>query len=102
MNGSLVPASIEARAEPRGRLPFGFAPRFYVFLLIGVVWLVPAWWSPRFIVGLLLWDLIAVAAWLYDLRRLPAPRQLQARRRWFVLRGPRHGGDGRPRLSAAR
>ena len=82
MNGSLVPASMEALAEPHGRLPFGFASRFYVFLLIGLVWLVPAWWSPRFIVGLLLWDFIAVAAWLYDLRRLPAPRQLQARRRW--------------------
>ncbi len=82
MNGSLVPASIEALAEPHGRLPFGFAQRFYIFLLIGLVWLVPAWWSPRFIVGLLLWDLIAVAAWLYDLRRLPAPRRLQARRRW--------------------
>ncbi len=82
MNGSLLPATIEAPAEPHGRLPFGFAPRFFLFLLIGLVWLVPAWWSPRLIAGLLLWDLIALAAWLYDLRRLPAPRQLEARRVW--------------------
>jgi len=82
MTRSLVPATIEAPAEPHGRLPFGFAPRFFVFLLIGLVWLVPAWWSPRFIVGLVLWDLIALVAWVYDLRRLPAPRQLQTSRVW--------------------
>jgi uncharacterized protein (DUF58 family) len=82
MTRSLLPATIEAPAGPHGRLPFGFAPRFYVFLLLGLVWLVPAWWSPRLIVGIFAWDLIALAAWLYDLRRLPAPRQLQARRSW--------------------
>jgi uncharacterized protein (DUF58 family) len=82
MTRSLAPATIEAPAVPHGRLPFGFAPRFFVFLLMGLVWLVPAWWSPRLIAGLFVWDLIALAAWLYDLRRLPAPRQLEARRVW--------------------
>jgi len=37
MTRSLVPATIEAPAEPHGRLPFGFAPRFFVFLLMGLV-----------------------------------------------------------------
>jgi uncharacterized protein (DUF58 family) len=82
MSGSLVPAMIEAPAEPNGNLPFAFAPRFFVFLLIGLVWLVLAWWSPRLIVGLFVWDLIGLAAWLYDLRRLPASGQLEARRVW--------------------
>ena len=82
MNGSLVPSTIEALAEPHGKLPFGFAPRFFVFLLIGLVWLVPAWWSPRLVFAILLWDLIGLGAWLYDLRRLPAPRRVVASRVW--------------------
>jgi uncharacterized protein (DUF58 family) len=82
MNGSLIPATITARAEAHGRLPFGFAPRFFVFLLIGLVWLVPAWWSPRLLVLMLLWDLVGLGAWIYDFRRLPAPRELEASRGW--------------------
>ena len=82
MNRSLVPATVEAPGEPRGRLPFGFAPRFFVFLLLGLVWLVPAWWFPRLVVAIVLWDLIGLGAWLYDLRRLPGPRQLEASRVW--------------------
>ncbi len=30
------------------------APRFFVALLIGLLWVVPAWWSPRLIAGLFL------------------------------------------------
>ena len=96
MTRSLVPAMIEAPGEPQGRLPFGFARRFLVFLSMGLVWLVPAWWYPHLIVGLLLWDLIGLVAWLYDLRRLPAPRELQARRVLAIGNQLRegYGGEG--------
>ena len=102
--GPLTPPSMEASAKPYGRLPFGFGPRFYFALIVGLVWLVPAWWSPRLIEGLVLWDLIALAVWLADLLRLPAPDRFRARRLWSapLLLGRassahiqiRHSGDG--------
>ena len=41
----LVPQEVSARARALGRIPFGFGPRFFVALVLGFVWLVPAWWS---------------------------------------------------------
>ena len=40
-----------ARFLPRGRLPFAFGPRFFVALLLGLVWMVPAWWTPRLLLS---------------------------------------------------
>ena len=82
MTGSLIPAGIEARMHSHGRLPFAFGTRFFVALLLGLIWLVPAWWSPPLIAAMFLWDALLVAAWLFDLSRLPAPQQLEARRIW--------------------
>lgn len=79
---SLVPPSIEARLLSRGRLPFAFGTRFFVALLLGLIWLAPAWWSPRLIAAMFLWDALVLAAWLFDLLHLPAPSQLEARRIW--------------------
>jgi uncharacterized protein (DUF58 family) len=80
--GSLVPPQIKARLSSRARLPFAFGTRFFIALLLGLIWLVPAWWSPRLIVAMFLWDAVVLAAWLVDLLRLPAPSQLEARRIW--------------------
>ena len=80
--GSLIPPSIEARSMSRRRLPFAFGTRFFVSLLLGLIWLVPAWWSPRLIAAMFLWDALVLAAWLFDLLHLPAPSQLAARRIW--------------------
>lgn len=82
MPEGLTPGSMEARAQPHTLFPFGFAPRFFFALLIGLIWLVAAWRFPRLIVGMLLWDVLAVAAWLVDLVRLPAPAQLNVTRTW--------------------
>jgi len=82
VSGSLIPPSIEARLSSRTRLPFAFGTRFFVALLVGLIWLVPAWWSPRLIVAMFLWDAVVLAAWLFDLLRLPMPSQLEARRIW--------------------
>src|SRR5581483_10385445 len=59
-----------------------FGRRFFIALLLGLVWLVPAWWSPRLIGAMLLWDVFAVAVWLLDLLRLPKPSDFEVRRSW--------------------
>jgi len=53
-----------------------------VALLLGFVALGPAWWFRQAIVAMFLWDGIVLAAWLWDLLRLPRPEQLQVRRIW--------------------
>ena len=78
----LIPAEIGARARPLGRMPFGFGPRFFVMLLLGLLWLVPAWWSPRLIGAMFLWDFVAVLAFVSDLLRMPKPTEIEARRSW--------------------
>jgi uncharacterized protein (DUF58 family) len=78
----LVPPEIAARGHSVGKIPFGFGPRFFVLLLLGFVWLVPAWWVPRFVVAMMLWDLIALVAFAIDLARLPKPAELEAKRGW--------------------
>ncbi len=63
-------------------MPFGFAPRFFLALAVGLLWLVPVWWSLRFLPLLLIWNALVAAAWLWDLRQLPAPAKLQVKRLW--------------------
>jgi len=82
MMNALTPPSVQARSESRKGLPFGFGRRFFIALLLGLVWLVPAWWSPRLIGAMLLWDVFAVAVWLLDLLRLPKPSDFEVRRSW--------------------
>ncbi len=78
----LVPTEAASRGRPLGRISFGFGPRFFVVLLLGFLWLVPAWWSPRLIVAMILWDLLALVAFGVDLARLPKPREMEGRRTW--------------------
>ncbi len=79
---SLTPEPIAARAESHGKLPFGFTRRFLLMLLMGLLWLIPAWRSPSWIVGMVLWDGLAFAAWMFDLLRLPPARELEVERHW--------------------
>src|SRR5579862_3130952 len=81
-SGSLIPAEVSAPTRSLGKLPFAFGPRFFVALLLGLLWVVPAWWWPRLIAALFLWDLLAVAAFVYDLLQLPKPSEIQSRRVW--------------------
>ena len=78
----LIPPEVGARARPRGRLSFAFGNRFFVMLLLGLLWLVPAWWSPRLVAGTFLWDLVIVLAFVSDLVRMPKPAEIEARRSW--------------------
>src|SRR5215472_1201357 len=78
----LIPAEVGARTRALGRLPFGFGPRFFVMLILGLLWLVPAWWSPRLIAAMFLWDVVIVLASASDLLRMPRPEELDVRRSW--------------------
>jgi uncharacterized protein (DUF58 family) len=80
----LTPPPAIARAKPVGRLSFGFASRFFVLLLLGLVWLGPAWWFPQCIAAMLLWDVLALAIWIWDLRQLPRPGELELARIWLA------------------
>jgi uncharacterized protein (DUF58 family) len=78
----LVPVDVAAPGRSLGRISFGFGPRFFVVVLLGFVWLVPAWWAPRLIGAMILWDLAALAALGFDLLRLPKAEEMEGRRSW--------------------
>jgi uncharacterized protein (DUF58 family) len=78
----LIPHESASRTRPLGRLPFGFGPRFFVMMLLGLLWLVPAWWSPRLIGAMFLWDLVVVTAFVWDLLGMAKPAEIEARRTW--------------------
>ena len=80
---SLHPATIQAACHPRSRFAFGLSVRALVLLLLGFLWLVPAYYSPRLAWGMLLWDALILAAALFDGLRLPAPSTLTASRTWL-------------------
>jgi uncharacterized protein (DUF58 family) len=79
---TFIPAVASARAHSAGRFKIGFGMRFFVALLIGLVWVVPAAWSPRLIAGMFAWDGLFLLLWLQDLLRLPKPGELELRRIW--------------------
>lgn len=79
---SFIPPVASARALSVGRFRFGFGVRFFIALLIGLVWVVPVAWSPRWIAGMFVWDAICLLLWAQDLLRLPKPGELELRRVW--------------------
>ena len=68
--GTMIPPAVSARTERSGRAGAAFGGRFFLFLLVGLVWLGPAWWDARFLAGMLVWDLLAVVFWAADLRQI--------------------------------
>jgi uncharacterized protein (DUF58 family) len=79
---TLVPPVVSARARKARRSGIGFGTRFFVGLLMGLIWVVPAAWSPRLIVGMFVWDGLFLALWFWDLVRLPKPGELDVDRIW--------------------
>jgi uncharacterized protein (DUF58 family) len=80
--GTLVPAEVQAAAHSYKRFGVAFGDRFFTLLLLGLIWIVPAFVDPRFVYALLAWDALVVLAWLADLAQLPNPSQLTVRRSW--------------------
>ena len=81
MLGSLLPEPRVAVARGWRRWGFGIGPRLALLLLVGLLWLVPAWWDRRALYGLLAWDVLLLAIFLLDLRRLQRS-QPEATRLW--------------------
>jgi len=79
---TLIPAPVEATARSYKRFGVAFGDRFFLLLLLGLIWLVPAFVDLRFVYALLAWDGFVVLAWLADLAQLPDPSQLAVRRTW--------------------
>jgi uncharacterized protein (DUF58 family) len=78
----LAPAPIGARGKTKGRFGFAFGRRFFLLLLIGLVWIGPAWASRKYLLGMALWDVAVLAMWAVDLSRLPKPEEIEVRRSW--------------------
>jgi uncharacterized protein (DUF58 family) len=78
----LAPATVLARARASGRWPGAFGSRFFVALVLGFLWVGPAWWDLRFLYAIAAWDVLVIAAWLNDWLRLPRPEQMEVSRTW--------------------
>ena len=78
----LVPPPVSGRAFAQSRAAIAFGPRFYVLLIIGLVWIGPGWFQHRFLYAIPAWDLLVLALWAWDLRRMTKPGQLFVRREW--------------------
>lgn len=72
-----------AEAKRAGRWPVAFAQRFFLGLILGLLWIGPAWWDHRFIYAMAAWNALLMFAWLRDLRHLPQPGQLEVSRAWL-------------------
>jgi uncharacterized protein (DUF58 family) len=78
----LAPPTARARVQASGRLTGAFGSRFFVALVLGFLWVGPAWWDLRFLFAIAAWDALVIAAWLNDWHRLPAPGQIEVSRAW--------------------
>jgi len=86
MSGSsqLIPAAVGARGKSKGRFAFAFGRLFFLLLLVGLVWIGPAWSDPKYLLGMALWDMVVLALWVVDFRRLPRPEEIEVRRLWHA------------------
>lgn len=79
---AMIPPPIEAVPQSSKPLGYSFGGRFFLLLLIGLIWLVPAFVDRRFAYAMVGWDLLLLVAWTIDLFALPKPGQLRVQRNW--------------------
>lgn len=79
---TLVPPDVEATTLSYKRFGVAFGDRFFMLLLLGLLWIIPAFVDLRFVYALLAWDGFVILAWLGDLGQLPSPSKLSLRRTW--------------------
>lgn len=72
----LAPKPVSATAVASGRFGFGFGRRFFLVLVISMLWVIPAFWDARFLLIMAAFDLCALTVWAVDLTHLPRPHQL--------------------------
>ncbi len=71
---------MSAEANYFGRFGVGFGRRFLGLILLGMVWVVPGFWSRTFLWGMAVWDLIIAVAFIGDLLLMPRRRKLSISR----------------------
>ncbi len=79
---SVAPDAVAASCRARARAPVGVGRRGLLLLAAGLLWVIPAWFEPATLMLLLVWNVALAAAWTWDLRRLPPPEAIAARRTW--------------------
>jgi uncharacterized protein (DUF58 family) len=87
----LAPETVSAVCQPAGRLGLGFGRRFFLLMLVGVLWAIPAFWDKRFLLVIAGWDAFILVAWVVDFSRLPRAGYLKVERSWSgpaALRDP--------------
>jgi uncharacterized protein (DUF58 family) len=78
----MIPTPVEAVPRPSTKLGYSFGRRWFLLVLVGLVWLVPTFLDGRFAYAIVGWDLLLFLAWVADLVTLPKLHQLIVRRRW--------------------
>ena len=78
----LTPVAVGARGKAKGQFGVAFGRRFFLLLLLGLVWIGPAWTNTKYLLGMALWDALVLALWVVDLQRLPKAEELEIRRVW--------------------
>lgn len=78
----LIPIAVKLHATTTKHFPFAFGPRFFLLLLVGLIWIGPAWSDRRYLYAMALWDIAVIAFWAWDAWRLPRPAQLEVHRMW--------------------
>jgi uncharacterized protein (DUF58 family) len=78
----LAPLPVGARGKAKGRFGVAFGRRVFLLLLIGLVWIGPAWANSKYLLAMAFWDVLVLLLWVIDLRRLPKPEQIEIRRVW--------------------
>lgn len=79
---TLIPPEVESPTRAYKRFGVAFGGRFFMLLLVGLVWLGPAFFDVHFVYAMLAWDGLVLLAWFVDLLQLPRPAQLMVRRSW--------------------
>lgn len=79
---SVAPDAVAAPCRARTRAPVGVGRRGLLLLAAGLLWVIPAWFQPAMLLLPFVWNAVLLAAWIWDLRRLPPPDALAARRTW--------------------
>jgi uncharacterized protein (DUF58 family) len=80
---TLIPPAIEARTQSYKRIGFAFGDRFFLLLLLGLVWVGAAFFDRRFAYAMLAWDGFVLVLWCIDLWfQMPRPSELGIKRSW--------------------
>ncbi len=86
----LAPNAVRAHARPYGRFGYGFGRRALFLWVLGLAWIVPAFWDKTFAYAIAIFDGVLFLAMLADAVMLTKPKEIEVERTW----------DSSPALSA--